>query len=241
MKAIINILCFTGLAFLGLKSHCSGQQERNFATMTLDQADAVISQTYSGDVLLGFANSALSSKRLDLIELCITNQNSRVYLYIAAKSLENNRLKAQTVVMMLRAGVGFWPPDEYEVGFFPKPTLEEPIKGILTTYFPAEKFGDESIATRASRLALADRLVNLVGAPIKSSSHDSPSPSVLLQGKGQSTPAAHDQIRESSQQTTTPGTQTYVMPSERRALAWPWIVGILALIMITVLLLKPRA
>jgi hypothetical protein len=80
--------------------------------------------------------------------------------------------------MMLRSKSGFWPPDFYTTGFFPRRPLDEPIKGVLKKYLPNENVDDDTVATADSRLAVAEKLSSALEKSTKSKPVDAQAPAV---------------------------------------------------------------
>ncbi len=154
------------IVLIAIVAHHQGmaQQNAEFATLPLDQAKVAINQAESQTTLTKMASDALASRRLELINLCFNNQYTRLHLYEALRHTTDAQLQSQVALLMLRSGSAFWPPDDYETGFQPKRPLDEPLKGIILAHLPKEALGDSAVATRASRLALADRLAPALGA-----------------------------------------------------------------------------
>lgn len=146
------------LSVIAVPCHGMAQQPLPFVSLPLKEAEVTINRTESLDDLSQMAVDALASRRFELVELFFDIPYSSECLYRELRDVTDEAFKARVVLMMLRSKSGFWPPDFYTVGFFPKRPLDEPIKGILKVYLPNENFDDSAVATAEARQAVAEKL-----------------------------------------------------------------------------------
>ncbi len=145
-----------------------------FTALTLKQAEVALNRTMSYLDLQQMAKDAVLSRRLDLIELCFENHYTRGFLYYTLRDTIDIAFKAQVVLMMLRSQSGFWPSEVDTGDFVPRRYLEEPIRGVLKTYLPQERFNDSTVATEAASLAAAKKMALALEKDVRTQAGKSP-------------------------------------------------------------------
>lgn len=162
MKIVTRTLWVFILAFAVVYQQCMAQQQPDFSSLSLEQAEKMLPQAAKED-FVKMARSALHSRRLDLISLCFDRYETRQHIFEETNKIADEKFKAKVVLLMLLSDSRFWPQDNYETGFQPPVLFIDPIKSVVTKHFPGEHFGNDVIATSASRRALAARLAIAVG------------------------------------------------------------------------------
>lgn len=144
----------------------------DFGSLPLDEAERRINSTSYGDLQAAFAQEALRSKRIDLVQLCFRKQNTVPFIVDAIKELPDSPYKNQVVLMMLRTPSPAYWPTEALVGSRGAVFLDEPFISALIKYLPDLELRRDTLATQQRRLKIASDLEKAMiaypeGAPKK--------------------------------------------------------------------------
>jgi hypothetical protein len=134
----------------------------DFLKATKEEATAMMRQPRASAGSTQYAEAAMLSRRLDLIEACLYNPYTGLSQLI--KALPASEFKTEVVLMLLRTEAPIWPRDGELTGGIRhiQPLMREPFKGVIEAYLPKTHLGDEFLETRAARLALHDQLLAAV-------------------------------------------------------------------------------
>ena len=132
----------------------------DLSKLPVDQAEHLINEAVGSQAYFDMVSAALSSRRMDLIELCFNNQFTRFILPTAVTKLQDEDFRDKIVLLMLKSNSEYWPNDNplSASSFSPSNPLDEPVITTLRRILPNLALRGELVETHAARLALAEKL-----------------------------------------------------------------------------------
>jgi len=158
----MNVICLILLVVFPVWTLAARQPAgiSDLAKLPVEQAEHLLNNSEGSQIHFDMVSAALSSRRMDLIQMCFENQYTQVILSNAVAELQDNDFQDRIVLMMLKSESAFWPDDNPFSGrsisssnFFGK-IFVATIKRNLPDLVPNE----DLIESSAARLKLAGDL-----------------------------------------------------------------------------------
>ena len=218
-----------------------------FAKLSLEDAAKAIDAAKSNYLLLtDYAAASIESKRFDLAAVCFEDPRMDGWFAQAVSKLPDSPYKEELMLMMLKSGSPFWDRLRYisrYPGHLNIDKTSTPFRAFIEKYLPTIRLDDSLFSTREGRSMVAVQIEEVRNA--KPQTHREAA-------QPNATPPPPDTQQSKSSTPVPTATPAPVLPSptgiespapvaERKALVWPWLVGIVALLLIVAVALKRRA
>lgn len=164
MKRRNHVLKICLLFFcIAVHSYAHRPTGEQFAAMSYENAQTILKTSAPGEASIKYSAAALSSKRMDLITLCFSNQYFCGELYNEIKKMpESAVLREQVLIMMLKTRSPFWPSDNYALSSEPRVIEGDwgaPFLSLARKYLPGISISsDDLLAGTVARARLADQI-----------------------------------------------------------------------------------
>lgn len=140
-----------------------GSASYGVASMSPDELNRrlenTIKEAFGPQVMSQILKEALSSKRIDLIQVCFANLRTTQETVQAIVEMPDGELKQRATIMMLRTPNNFvWPPDTppLNTDIIRPPVMSEPFISVIPQLLPQINLNENWLKYSVGRTKLAD-------------------------------------------------------------------------------------